>query len=75
MSDFDATLKELRHVVQQLEKGDLTLEQALEAYERGVRLAAQGQAHLSSAEARVDVLSQQGATMKLPPPDSGRNKG
>jgi exodeoxyribonuclease VII small subunit len=53
---FDAILVRLREVVEQLESGELGLEQALAVYEEGVKLARQGQHQLASAEKRVEIL-------------------
>ena len=39
-----------------LERGDLPLEEALEAFERGMRLSRAAQARLDEAEARVERL-------------------
>jgi exodeoxyribonuclease VII small subunit len=53
---FDAILARLRDVVQRLESGELSLEQALAIYEEGVQLARRGQHVLASAEQRVEIL-------------------
>lgn len=43
-------------MVEQLERGDLPLEQSLDLFERGVRLSKEAQARLDAAERRVEVL-------------------
>ena len=53
---FDHLLARLREVVQRLESGDLSLEQSLQIYEEGVRLARRGQQLLATAEKRVEIL-------------------
>ena len=53
---FDAILARLRQVVQQLESGELSLEQSLAVYEEGVQLARKGQQQLAAAEKRVEIL-------------------
>ena len=53
---FDTILVRLREVVTKLESGELTLEQSLQIYEEGVKLARSGQALLASAEKRVEIL-------------------
>jgi len=53
---FDALLDRLREVVDKLESGELTLEQALAVYEEGVGLARKGQQLLAAAEQRVEIL-------------------
>ena len=47
---FDATLDELEGIVQQMEHGDLPLEEALKQFERGIQLVRTGQQKLSQAE-------------------------
>ncbi|MBE3598145.1 MAG: exodeoxyribonuclease VII small subunit [Limnochordaceae bacterium] len=56
---FEEALKRLEQAVERLESGELTLEQALEAYEEGVRMARICAQRLQAAEARLLVLSQQ----------------
>ena len=54
--DFESTLEELESLVEQMEGGDLTLEQSLEAFERGVKLTREAQKALKEAELRVKTL-------------------
>ena len=56
--DFEATLKELENLVQQMESGDLGLEESLTAFERGVKLTRRCQAALKNAELRVRALTE-----------------
>jgi exodeoxyribonuclease VII small subunit len=53
---FDQVLAGLRGVVEKLEAGNLTLEQALAAFEEGVRLSRRGAQILDAAEHRIEVL-------------------
>lgn len=53
---FEATLEELDSLVEQLENGDLALDDALKKFERGISLARAGQSKLSEAEQRVSIL-------------------
>jgi exodeoxyribonuclease VII small subunit len=53
---FEEAFAELEAVVQQLEMGDLTLEQAMALFERGMALAAQCNTRLDTAELRVQQL-------------------
>ena len=53
---FEATIEELDSLVDQLEKGDLALDDALRKFERGIALARAGQTKLSDAEQRVSIL-------------------
>ncbi|PWI34491.1 exodeoxyribonuclease VII small subunit [Vibrio albus] len=53
---FEATLEELDTLVNQLETGELALEDALKKFERGISLARAGQSKLTEAEQRVSIL-------------------
>ncbi|HET9533388.1 MAG TPA: exodeoxyribonuclease VII small subunit [Blastocatellia bacterium] len=53
---FESSLRELEEIVEQLEAGDLPLEESLELFERGVRLSRECQKRLDAAERRVEVL-------------------
>ena len=54
--DFVRALAELESQVQRLEGGDLPLEDALKAFEEGVRLTRQCQQSLDAAEQKVQLL-------------------
>ena len=53
---FEAALRELEELVESLEQGDLTLEESLARFERGVTLARECRESLAAAEQRVQVL-------------------
>lgn len=53
---FEEALKKLEDIVNQLEKGDLSLEEALKAFEEGVRLSRICYKRLKEAERRIEVL-------------------
>lgn len=63
--DFEASLAELEGLVAKMEAGDLTLEQSLAAFERGVHLTRVCQASLRSAELRIKALTQEGEEVDL----------
>lgn len=54
---FEEAFRELEVTVQQLEEGDLLLEQAISLYERGMRLAQHCSDALDAAELRVQELA------------------
>lgn len=54
--DFEASLKELEGLVERMERGDLTLEESLQSFERGIRLTRDCQRALRAAEQKVEVL-------------------
>lgn len=56
MPSFEEQLGELEKIVEQLEQGDLTLEQSVSLFERGVHLSNACKTQLSSAESRIQVL-------------------
>jgi exodeoxyribonuclease VII small subunit len=57
---FEQVLESLEGVVTELERGELPLEQALAAFERGVTLSRKGASLLDDAERRIEVLLGQG---------------
>lgn len=57
VAQFESSLDELEMLVQKMEKGDLSLDESLAAYERGVNLYRQCQGALEQAELRVKLLS------------------
>lgn len=54
--DFESALNELEALVNSMEEGDLSLEESLAAFEKGIKLTRECQAMLSSAEQRVQLL-------------------
>jgi exodeoxyribonuclease VII small subunit len=57
VADFEQSMQALETLVSQMETGEMTLEESLAAYERGVGLYRQCQTTLEQAELRVRVLS------------------
>jgi exodeoxyribonuclease VII small subunit len=55
---FEASLQALETIVDQLERGDLTLEASLAAFEQGIRLSRGCQQALETAEQRIRILSE-----------------
>ena len=74
--DFEAAIAELEAIVKKLEEGDLSLEQSLSLYERGVTLSKFCHARLEDAERRIEILSERGdlrpAPANLAPGDDDR---
>jgi len=54
--NFEKDLEKLEQIVQNLEKGELTLEEALKQFEEGIRLARQCEKALSEAERKIEIL-------------------
>ena len=75
---FEASLERLEVIVQELEGGELTLEESLARYEEGVRLSQRLTQTLDQAEQRIERLNDEGAppgTRPLEPADVTRPGG
>ena len=59
MPSFEEQLKKLETIVDQLEKGDLTLEDSIKLFEEGVGLSAACKKELDEAEGKVQILIKQ----------------
>lgn len=57
--DFESALGELEALVERMEAGELSLEDSLAAFERGVKLTRHCQNALKNAELKVKVLTEQ----------------
>lgn len=57
--DFEHALQQLEGLVEQLEQGDLPIEDALKAFEQGVKLTRKCQGILQQAEQKVQLLTEQ----------------
>ncbi|MFZ7096305.1 exodeoxyribonuclease VII small subunit [Luteimonas dalianensis] len=57
VADFEKSLEQLETLVDNMERGELSLEQSLAAYEQGVGLYRRCQQALEQAELRVKLLS------------------
>ncbi|MFL6586764.1 MAG: exodeoxyribonuclease VII small subunit [Luteimonas sp.] len=57
VADFENALTQLETLVERMEGGELSLEESLGAYERGVGLYRRCQQALEDAELRVKLLS------------------
>ena len=62
---FEAALAALDSVVTRLEKGELSLEQSLQAYEEGVLLAHAARGRLDAMQTRLDQLLDDGSTRPM----------
>jgi exodeoxyribonuclease VII small subunit len=69
--DFEAAIAELETVVRKLEEGELSLEQSLQLYERGVTLSKFCHARLEDAERRIELLNERGQLKPAPAGLSG----
>ena len=53
---FETSLEKLEKLVEQMEDGDLTLEDSLKTFEEGIRLTRECQQALAAAEHKVKLL-------------------
>ena len=64
--DFEKALEELEEIVSSMEDGKLSLEDSLQAFEKGIKLTRECQAALKKAEQKVQVLiNENGDTEEL----------
>jgi exodeoxyribonuclease VII small subunit len=54
---FEAALQRLEQIVDQLEAGNLSLEESLQVFEEGVGLARRCGRYLDEAEKRIELLT------------------
>jgi exodeoxyribonuclease VII small subunit len=57
---FESSLAELESIVEQLENGELSLEESLKLFETGVKLSRECRERLSDAERRIELLMKDG---------------
>jgi exodeoxyribonuclease VII small subunit len=65
--DLEGNLEKLELLVESLEKGDLSLEDSLKAFEAGIKLTRQCQETLAAAEQKVQLLIEQNGVLKSEP--------
>ncbi len=67
---FEKSLAELEDIVNKMEQGDLTLEDSLAAFEKGVKLTKECQKALKSVEQKINKLTSKGNKLHLEPFDA-----
>ena len=65
--DFEQALAELEGLVERLERGDLPLDEALKAFERGVALTRHCQTSLQAAQQKVEILLKRNGQAQVEP--------
>lgn len=55
---FEKNLEELETVASELERGNLSLEQAIEMFEKGIKLSKECSQKLDKAEKKINILVQ-----------------
>jgi exodeoxyribonuclease VII small subunit len=61
---FEASLARLETLVDQMETGDLSLEDSLKTFEEGIKLTRECQQALKAAEQKVKVLIERNGTVE-----------
>lgn len=64
---FEESLSELERTVADLEQGDISLDDALKQFERGINLVRNSQAKLEQAQQKVAILLKQDENAPLSP--------
>ena len=68
--DFETALAELEALVEKMEQGDLSLDESLNQFERGVQLTRSCQQALKDAEQKVQILLEKDTQASLETFDS-----
>lgn len=65
--DFERALGELEALVERMEQGEMTLEESLRSFERGMSLTRQCQKALDEAQQKVDKLLEEDGETRVTP--------
>jgi exodeoxyribonuclease VII small subunit len=65
LPDFEQNLSELESLVERMERGEISLEESLKNFEKGIALTRVCQKALQDAERKVQILLQENGTDKL----------
>jgi exodeoxyribonuclease VII small subunit len=68
--DFEQSLRELEQIVHEMEQGELSLEDSLKYFERGIELTRSCQATLRLAEQKVEQLLEKNGQFAIVPFDT-----
>jgi len=71
---FETSLKELEEIVEELEKGDLPLDEALKLFARGVELSRFCYTKLEEARRKVEILVKEGNRLFTRPFEEEKNE-
>ena len=67
LKDFEKSLQHLEKIVSNMESGELGLEESLEQFEQGIKLAKTCQDTLANAEIRVEQLIEKNGLQQTVP--------
>jgi exodeoxyribonuclease VII small subunit len=65
VNEFEKSLAELEALVERMESGELSLEDSMKQFERGIQLARSCQTALKEAELKVQSLTKKGGAETL----------
>ena len=65
--NFETALTDLEGIVEELESGELSLEDSLKSFEKGIELTRKCQEQLSKAELQVKKLIEENGELKTVP--------
>ena len=72
---FEKALERLEKIVEELEEGNVSLEDSLKKYEEGVKLSALCQGRLAQAEKKIEILTRSlDGSLKKEPFDPEENE-
>ncbi len=71
MPKFEDCLQRLEKIIDELERGDMPLEQALKLFEEGVQLSNNCRKELEEAEGKVEILLKQNGKLQAEPFEAG----
>jgi exodeoxyribonuclease VII small subunit len=66
-SVFEESMAELEKLVEEMEQGDISLEESLKAFERGIKLTRTCQRALQEAEQKVQILLEKNGQQTIEP--------
>ena len=67
MPKFEEGLQRLEKILEQLERGDVPLEQSIKLFEEGVQLSSACRKELEEAEGRIEILLKQNGKLQAEP--------
>ena len=67
MPKFEEGLQRLEKILEQLERGDVPLEQSIKLFEEGVQLSNACRKELEEAEGRIEILLKQNGKLQAEP--------
>jgi exodeoxyribonuclease VII small subunit len=71
---FEECLARLEQIVEQLERGDIPLEQSLKLFEEGMTLSNACRKELQDAEGKVEILLKQNGKLQAEPFESSAER-